>query len=257
MSVFDHAPPPVMVDRLQGVPFHKQKDSPLAKKLSTFIKLSGRELIELNQVYDKPRSFIAGRDLVRQGKFNQKFYILSDGWVCSYKIQPDGSRQIFDIQVPGDFLGLRNVLQRSSDVSFEPIVDISVAEIQIDDLFFAFDAVPRLATAFMRAMSRDEAVVAEHLINIGRRNADERMAHFFLELGARLTLIGVANKSGFDCPMTQYHIADALGLSAVHVNRVLRNLREQGLFTFRNGYVAFNDYNRLSDLAGFDPSYLN
>jgi CRP-like cAMP-binding protein len=83
------------------------------------------------------------------------------------------------------------------------------------------------------------------------------MAHFLLELGARLKLVGMGDRSGFDCPLTQYHLADALGLSAVHVNRVLQHLREEGLVTFQKRRVVFDDFDRLQDLADFDPAYLD
>jgi CRP-like cAMP-binding protein len=83
------------------------------------------------------------------------------------------------------------------------------------------------------------------------------MAHFLLELGARLRLVGMGDDTGFDCPLTQYHLADALGLSAVHVNRVLRQLREEGLVTFQKHRVVFGDFDRLSKLAGFDTGYLD
>ena len=100
-------------------------------------------------------------------------------------------------------------------------------------------------------------MVVEHLVNLGRRSAEERMAHFLLELGARLKLVGIGNRTGFDCPLTQYHLADALGLSAVHVNRILRQLREEGLVTFQKGRVEFDDFDRLTDRAGFDTAYLD
>jgi CRP-like cAMP-binding protein len=83
------------------------------------------------------------------------------------------------------------------------------------------------------------------------------MAHFLLELGSRLTLVGLGDNTGYDCPLTQYHLADALGLSAIHVNRTLRGLREKGLMTFREGRVQFEDRRRLVALAGFDPAYLD
>jgi CRP-like cAMP-binding protein len=83
------------------------------------------------------------------------------------------------------------------------------------------------------------------------------MAHFLLELSARLKLVGMGDKTGFDCPLTQYHLADALGLSAVHVNRILRHLREGGLVTFQKGRVVFDDFERLTELAGFDTGYLD
>jgi CRP-like cAMP-binding protein len=100
-------------------------------------------------------------------------------------------------------------------------------------------------------------MVVEHLINIGRREAEVRVAHFLLELGARLTLVGLGSKAGYACPLTQYLMADALGLSSVHVNRVLRKLREAGMVTFRDGLVTFDDYDRLAEFADFETTYLD
>lgn len=231
--------------------------SPLTRKLSAFVALSEVELAVLERLHQRRRTFLARREMVHQGQSQQAAYILSAGWVCSYKIQPDGTRQIVDFQVPGDFLGLRSVLLRTSDHSFEPIVDIQAAEVLAGDLLEAFAQTPRLATAILWAASRDEAMVVEHLVGIGRRDADARMAHFLLELGARLALVDLGSKEGYDCPLTQYHLADTLGLSAVHVNRVLRQLRERALVTFRDGHVTFHDYRGLVGLAEFDPAYLD
>ncbi len=233
------------------------QDTPLARKLSAFVTLSQAELAVLERLHERRRTFVAGRDLVHQGQSAQAAYILLSGWVCSYKIQPDGTRQIVDFQVPGDFLGLRSVVLRTSDHSFEPIIDSEAVQVMASDLLKALADTPRLATAILWAASRDEAMVVEHLVGIGRRDADARMAHFLLELGSRLALVGMGTKEGYECPLTQYHLADALGLSAVHVNRVLRQLRESGLVTFRDGHVTFDDHARLAELAGFDPSYLD
>ncbi|MFN3627681.1 MAG: Crp/Fnr family transcriptional regulator [Parvibaculum sp.] len=231
--------------------------TPLVRKLGAFVALSGTELSILDALHKRRRTFVGGRDLVHQGQSDQSAYILISGWTCSYKILQDGQRQIIDFQVPGDFLGLRSVLLHMSDHSIEPITDIEVTEVTAADLLEAFAQTPRLATAVFWAASRDEAMVVEHLIDIGRRNAAERMAHFLLELGARLSLVGLGSKAGFACPLSQYHLADALGLSAVHVNRVLRTLREAGMVTFRDGLVTFDAYDRLTAFSEFDPTYLD
>ena len=99
--------------------------------------------------------------------------------------------------------------------------------------------------------------MVEHLVDLGRRNALERTVHFLLELGARLRLVGLGSQAGYACPLSQYLLSDALGLSAVHVNRILRQLREDGLLTFRNGRVTFDDFDRLVTLADFDKAYLD
>ncbi|AUQ61639.1 Crp/Fnr family transcriptional regulator [Phaeobacter inhibens] len=233
------------------------EESPLTRKLQAFVALSEDELGVLERLHLRRRSITAGGDLVHQGQSDQAAYILAAGWVCSYKIQSDGARQIVDFQIPGDFLGLRSVLLRTSDHSFEPLTDIQAAEVFADDLLEAFEDTPRLAAAILWAASRDEAMVVEHLVGVGRRDADARLAHFLLELGERMTLVGMGSKAGYACPLTQYHLADALGLSSVHVNRVLRHLRELGLVTFRDGHVTFDNYDGLVNFSEFDPAYLD
>jgi len=231
--------------------------SPLARKLGNFVALSDAELKVLDGLHRRRRSFTPGRDLVLQGHTHQAAYILADGWVCSYKLLSDGTRQIVDFQIPGDFLGLRSVLFRTADHNIEPVTLVEATEVLESDLLQVFSTTLRLATAVLWAASRDEAMVVEHLVGIGRRDALERTAHFLLELNARLTLVGRGTRDGFACPLTQYHLADALGLSAVHVNRVLRELREGGLLTFQKGQVTIHNFDGLVDRAGFDRSYLD
>ncbi len=125
------------------------KSSPLTRKLSAFVALSSKELAILERLHQRKRFFVAGRDLVHEGQSSQAAYILSSGWVCSYKLRSNGSRQIVDFQIPGDFLGLRSVLLRTSDHSFEPVTDIEAVEVTADDLLGAFDKTPRLATAIL------------------------------------------------------------------------------------------------------------
>ena len=232
-------------------------ESPLARKLGAFVALSEPELAALDVFHQHRKSFKPGMDLVRQGQLGQLAYILADGWVCSYKLLPSGTRQIVDFQIPGDFLGLRSVLFRTSDHNAEAVTTVEVSEVSANDLIDAFANTPRLATAVLWAASRDEAMVVEHLVDIGRRNALERLAHFLLEMGARLKLVGLGTKEGYACPLSQYLLADALGLSAVHINRVLRQLREEGLLTFRSGQVIFYDFERLVKVAEFDTAYLD
>lgn len=231
--------------------------SPLTRKLAAYVALSGADLETLARLHRRRRSFQPGHELIHEGQAKASAFILSEGWACSYKLLLDGKRQIVDFQIPGDFLGLRSILFRTADHSVEAVTRIEATEVLAPDILEAFADAPRLATAVLWAASRDEAMVVEHLVNVGRRSAEERMAHFVLEMGARLALVGAGDRTGFDCPLTQYHLADALGLSAVHVNRVLRHLREEGLMTFRNGRVAFDDFDRLKTVAAFDTAYLD
>jgi CRP-like cAMP-binding protein len=219
--------------------------------------LSDIDMEVLAQLHKRRKVFEPGVDMIHQGQENQSAYILADGWASSYKILSDGARHIVDIQVPGDFLGLRSVLFRTSDHNIVPITRVEASVVLASDLIDAFTRTPRLATAVLWAASCDEAMVVEHLVGLGRRNAAQRTAHFLLELGARLKLVGLATRQGYDCPLSQYLLADALGLSAVHINRVLRQLREEGMLTFRDGHVSFDDFDRLVIFADFDKAYLD
>lgn len=231
--------------------------SPLTRKLAAFVALSDADVQSLARFHQRRRTFQPGHDMIHEGQSHQSAFILAEGWACSYKMLPDGGRQIVDFQIPGDFLGLRSILFRTADHSITAITRIEASEVLLNDILDVFESAPRLATAILWAASRDEAMVVEHLVNLGRRSAEERMAHLLLELGNRLKLVGVGDLSGFRCPLTQYHLADALGLSAVHVNRVLRHLREEGLVTFKRGDVVFENLFGLKKLAGFDTAYLD
>lgn len=231
--------------------------SPFARKLGAFVALSAQETSVLNRLHGRRRIFPPGRDIMHEGQADQAAYILASGWVCSYKLLSDGTRQVVDFQIPGDFLGLRSILFRTADHSIEPVTHIEASEVLAPELLEAFSETPRLATAVLWAASRDEAMVVEHLVGIGRRDARERTAHFLLELAARLKLVGMATTAGFACPLSQYMLADALGLSAVHVNRILRELREAGLVTFQHGQVVIHDFDGLVALADFNLHYLD
>lgn len=231
--------------------------SPIVRKLSTFVALPADDIELLAGFHRRRRMFEAGRQVIAEGEKRQCAYILAKGWACCFKLLPDGRRQIVDFQIPGDFMGLRSLLFRTSDHSAEAVTDIEASEVMIGDILDAFSKAPRLGTAVLWAASRDEAMAVEHLVNIGRRSAEERLAHFILEMEARLTLVGLADKKGFACPLTQYHLADLLGLTAVHVNRILRLLREKGLAHIQNRRVSIMDRQGLIKLAGFDKAYLD
>lgn len=230
--------------------------SPFARKMSSFVALSDDDISAFEEFCRPSKLVPADRDMVHEGQSAPSVFILIEGWACSYKMLADGGRQILNFHIPGDFLGLRNLLFHSADQGVKSVTRIEVAEVLIGDIMTALRKHPGLAAAVLSAASRSEAMVAEHLVSLGRRSAEQRMAHIFLELGERLKLINEGSRSSYYCPLTQYHLADALGLSAVHVNRVLRHLREAGLVTFQRGRVTFQNIDALKRLANFDTKYL-
>jgi CRP-like cAMP-binding protein len=232
-------------------------DSLLSKKLNTFMPLSPEEQRHLADLQSKVVKAKRGKQLVQEGQTGHQAFILQSGWACSYKLLPNGSRQIISFPVAGDFIGLRSILLRTADHSFSSLTEAVVSPVDASRLMQTFNHYPRLASAILWAASRDEAMVVEHLVSVGRRSAIERTAHFFIELAERLHLVGLATETEFKCPLSQYVLADALGLSAIHVNRVLRELRDANLLTAQRGTVKIHDLRGLRKLGGFEGGYLN
>jgi CRP-like cAMP-binding protein len=232
-------------------------DSVLVRKLNTFLPLSPDEINCLAALQSPTRTVQRGQQLVHEGQTGQQVFVLQSGWTCSYKDLPGGGRQIISFPIAGDCVGLRSALLRTADHSFDALTDAVVSAVDGSRMLAAFSEFPRLGAAILWAASRDEAMVVEHLVSIGRRSATERTAHFFMELAERLNLIGLATEAEFKCPLNQYVLADALGLSAIHVNRVLRQLRERSLMTVHRGTVTIHDMKGLRSLSGFRGGYLN
>jgi CRP-like cAMP-binding protein len=234
-----------------------QFGSVLARKLNTFIPLTPKELKALTEMQSAPVTVKRGKLLTHEGQTGHKAFVLQAGWACSYKDLANGKRQIISFPIAGDCVGLRSVLLRTADHSFSALTDAVVSPVDGAHIMRCVAEYPRLGAAILWAASRDEAMVVEHLVNIGRRSATERTAHFFMELAERLNLAGLATEAEFKCPLSQFVLADALGLTAIHINRVLRQLRERKLLTLQKGTVKIHDLNGLRKLAGFQGGYLN
>jgi CRP-like cAMP-binding protein len=232
-------------------------ESPIARKFTAAGTLSTVELGILSDIHRRRRRFRSGTDFGHNELPNRSLYILASGWGFTYILLPDGSRQIIDFRIPGDIIGWGSLVLPKSDRMVAMITSAEASEVLEADVLSTFVATPGLVRGFLLAASRDESVAAERLAGLGRRQASERIAHFLLELAMRLKAVGLCGKQGFSCPLTQYHLADALGLTPVHVNRVLRDLREDGLVTFQKGKVTFDDFDSLVLFANFDGAYLD
>jgi CRP-like cAMP-binding protein len=229
---------------------------PLARKLGAFVALRASEISYLERLQERPVAVPAGTDLVTEGQVGHAAYVIQAGWGCAYRMLPDGGRQVIDVSLPGDVMGVRSILLRTADHALSAVTDLRVSRISKEQLLQLFEEQPRIALGMLWAVSRDEALVVEHLVGIGRRDALHRTAHFLVELGLRLQLIGLGTVARYPCPLRQAVLADTLGLSAIHLNRVLRQLREDGLLTFTRGQVIVPDVARLTEFAGYDSDYL-
>ena len=215
--------------------------------------LSDGEIAVVEHFKSGNRTVSAGADLYSQDENSTELYTLLDGWVCLYQILEDGRRQILDFALPGAFLGFQPDLNAPSSHSAYCLTDIAVCVFPRDNLFDLFRAHPELALRMAWITARDGALAREHLTNVGRRSARERVAHLLLELFYRVSRkSGMKNNSSIDLPLTQEHIADALGLTTVHVNRTLRGLRQAELLDIQGRTLTVRDPDMLAEIAGFD-----
>jgi CRP-like cAMP-binding protein len=227
------------------------------KKLCAVLDLTDEEQQYLLDMQGTGHTVPKGRQIVVEGEVYDDVYLLRDGWAFRSKFLPDGRRQVLGYLVPGDFVGMRASLLEFADDTVEALTDCEIASFALDRVFEACRAHPRVVMALMWSSAREQSILSEHVMNIGRRTALERISHFFLELRDRLHLVGEADEHSFELPLTQELIADTLGLSTVHVNRTLQKLRKRDLIELEDGRVYIPDIQALADLAEFDPTYLD
>lgn len=198
----------------------------------------------------------AGRTLVRAGEELNYSTLLLDGLIGRYKDLKNGQRQITHVHVPGDFADLHGFSLKRLDHSLLALTPCTIARAAHGRLRTITETMPHLTRVMWFSTNVDAAIHREWEVSLGRRSAIQRAAHLFCELHARLGAVGMADAEGYALAISQAELAECLGLTPVHVNRVLRELRERGLVEFRNGRVTFHDLPGLRRLAEFDPAYL-
>lgn len=198
-----------------------------------------------------PKLYPASSVVSRQGDANTRIFIVASGWSCISRHLSNGSRQIIDTPLKGDIYGFPS-FDGGGINSFSCVSEVALYEIPGQGFRKALDQNASLSALFARMAARQHTITVERLTSVCRRSALERTAHFLLELCERLE----GGDAGYDCPLTQHDLADALGLTQIHVNRTLRELRERELVSFRAGFVEFVNRAKLVKLAGFDRAYL-
>ncbi|MBA3067561.1 MAG: Crp/Fnr family transcriptional regulator [Hyphomonas sp.] len=230
--------------------------SPVELKTARYARISGRQPRLVNWLRKTKRVFKPGAQIVNQGERGGRAFILDQGWTYSSCTLRSGSRQIIDIQIPGDIANLQGLILPFAMQDVTAITRVEVYEVSFDIVGGATGPDPELAAFLLWLVASESAVTSTRLTDLGRRTAIERTAHLILELATRLKLAGLGTDTGFPCPMTQYLIADALGLTPVHVNRVLRELRLSRLASHHRGWLNLLDRDKLVVLAQFDGAYL-
>jgi CRP-like cAMP-binding protein len=218
--------------------------------------LTGPEVAVLKKLQSAVRHVRRGSDIIVQGRKYDGIFIVIDGFGLRYKIMSDGKRQVFNISLPGDMVGYPACFFDQALYSVTALTKVTACTITFSDMAEMFGSFPRLAMALFWSTANETAMFGEHLTDVGRRNAYERVAHFVLEMSARLSEIGMGDGRTFIMPLSQAKIADVVGLSVPHINRMLRRLRDERLIEMKGSQIQIIDYDSLAALADFDSSYL-
>lgn len=244
-------------DAAQAAPLVQGGVALLARKLRARDTISAEEEQVLRDAITEVREVRAGKVLVRHGAPIHESTLLVEGIICRYKDLSTGERQIQELHVPGDFADLHGFLLKRLDHNIASVSRAVIAIAPHDNLRRITEDHPHLARMLWFSTMLDASIQRETILSVGRRTALARIAHLICELCTRLQVIGLSDGGRFPLPITQVDLADASGLTSVHVNRMLKQLRDQEMMTFRNGIVDIHDWDRLARAAEFDPAYLH
>lgn len=223
-------------------------------KLASLVTLSEADLRAIEGLKVDVRQIDRRRPILTQGDLPDYIYVLLDGWAARYELRSDGSRRITGFLIPGDFCGIHAVCHAAMDHSIIALTKCDIGRIPVDAVADIGRDHPAINMALWRAKLIEEAILRKWLLF--STNARATVAHLLCELYARAAIVGLAENGRCGVPLTQEEVGDALGLTAVHVNRVLRQLREGGSVDLSHQQLVIKDAQRLSHEARFDRAYL-
>lgn len=238
-------------------PVRAAPPSRLLRKLSAVLTPGAAELRALAEMCGAATRLDARVELVLEGDSRSTGYIFEQGWGCRYRLLNDGRRQILNFILPGDCVGASSNVMHATDYSVATVTPAVVHAFSPPRLTAFQCSVPALKAAFEWSIRRDYSMLQERLVDLGRRDARERVAHMLMEFLERLHLVGLTGGMSYDLPLTQEMLADALGLSHVHVNRTLRRLNREGVIRYQPGHVTILRPERLAAIAEFETGYLH
>jgi CRP-like cAMP-binding protein len=231
--------------------------NPFVRKLNGFVELPAGDIGALERATAHPRKLPAKQDLIREGDKPGPVLVMLDGWACRYKILPNGLRQITAFLMPGDACDLHIGMLAEMDHSIQTLTPSRVAYISRGEMDTLMAEHTHFARAMYIAQLTDEGTLRAWIVSMGRRSSIERVAHLICELYVRAYWIGLVENTTLALPLSQIVLADALGMTPVHINRVLRELRLNGAMELRRGSLVIMDPVKLVQIAGFDENYLH
>ncbi|TMJ20274.1 MAG: Crp/Fnr family transcriptional regulator [Alphaproteobacteria bacterium] len=226
-------------------------------KLRARDDVSAEEERALRAAIGEVREIGPDKTIIRAGDEISESTLLIEGLLCRYKDLRDGQRQIMELHVPGDFADLHSLTLKRLDHNVMTLTRCRLAMAPHEGLRKITADYPHLTRVLWFSTNLDAAIHREWMLSLGRRSALSRTAHFFCEMRIRLGLVGLADDDGYPLNLTQVDLAECLGLTSVHINRTLKELRERRLVEFRGGRVSIHDLAGLERVAEFDPAYLH
>jgi CRP-like cAMP-binding protein len=230
---------------------------PFVARLSHLVKLSAADLSSLELIVGGERSIKKRKDLVVAGDEYRNLCFVKDGHAIRYQLLRNGKRQIINVILPGDVIGFPVSFFDRSIYSVVAVSDLTYNVCPLDSFVGLCYEQPQFGLALSWLAAHEAAIYAEHIVDLGRRTPPERLAHFLLEIHARLLAVGRAEKTSFDLLFSQEVMADVLGLSVPHLNRVMQRLRAERLITSRSHLVKLTDMEGLQRLAHYQPLSLS
>lgn len=227
------------------------------EKLRGFAPVSDTDAQLLHKLSRNSRDVPASHDLIREGTEPGPIIVVLSGWACRYKLLPDGSRQIIAFMMPGDFCDIHAGILAEMDHSIATLTPATIALIPRAELEAVLEERPSLGKAFWWTQLVDEGVLRATIVSMGRRTSTERIAHLLCELYFRMLHMGLANRNSCIMPFSQIVLADAVGLTPIHTNRVIKKLRSAGAMEIGPGTIAIANIAHLAEIAGFDDNYLH
>ena len=240
------------MSRLQAAP----KITTLVEKLSLRDRISPEEIEALQKALEPPKTVAAGSDIVREHSRPLHSTLLISGFSARYSTLEDGARQITEINVAGDFIDLHSLLMKQMDHGVVALTECVIAEAPHSGLIDITERYPHLTRLLWLDTIIDAAIHRQWLVAMGRRSGLGHLAHLVCELYLRLQAVGQTGDMSFYLPLTQATLGDALGLSTVHVSRLISELRGEGVINWSGGRIDILDWRRLAEIAEFDPTYL-
>lgn len=226
------------------------------KKLRRRIELSPEEEKAIRGVVAETRRVGADQILIRGGEELSSSVLLLDGWLARSKDLAGGERQVTELHVAGDFADLHGFTLKRLDHDILTLSDCIIGIVPHDRLQRITEQYPRVARLYWFSTNVDAAITRELALSLGQRSAISRMAHLFCELHVRLDAVGRARPDGYEFPLTQRELSECLGLTVVHANRTIQELRRRGLIELESRRLTIVDRRGLEGVAQFDPSYL-